>query len=98
MPGQADCARGIVPGGGGRWCAQSVPAKIKGSETRGGVILVAPKDLGLKVRVSGFLAGINAKGFTKEGKTWTSENYGKVSRRVEVEVNSAIGGGSVEWR
>jgi hypothetical protein len=64
----------------------------------GGVTLVAPKDLGLKVRVSGFLAGFTAKGFTKEGKVWTSDNYAAATRRVEVEVSSALGGVKVDWR
>jgi hypothetical protein len=64
----------------------------------GGVTLFAPKSLGLKVRMNGFLAGFNAKGFSKDGETWTSSNYNKATRRVEVEVNSAIGGVNVVWK
>jgi hypothetical protein len=80
---------------GGAWTADS---RMVLNLALGGLTLVAPRDLGLKVTVSGFLAGFNAKGFTKDGKAWTSTNYGKATRRVEVEVNSAIGGVSVEWR
>lgn len=64
----------------------------------GGVTLVAPKDLGLRVRVTGFLSGFDGKGFTKDGKTWTSTNYAGSGRKVDVEVNSALGGVSVEWK
>jgi hypothetical protein len=80
---------------GGAWPADS---RLVLNMALGGVTLVAPESLGLKVRVSGFLAGFDARGFTKNGKTWTSKNYDKAIRRLEVEVNSAIGGVRVEWR
>jgi hypothetical protein len=80
---------------GGAWPADP---RMVFSMAFGGVTLVAPKDLGIRVRMRGFLAGFNAKGFTKEGKTWTSNNYAGAKRKVEIEVSSAIGGVKVEWR
>ena len=64
----------------------------------GGVTLAAPKDLGLRVTVSGFLSGFDASGFSKEGKTYTSNNYATAKRRLEVEVSSALGGVNVDWK
>ncbi len=64
----------------------------------GGVTLQAPKDLGIRVRLAGFLAGFDAKGFSKGGKTYTSNNYGSAKRHIDVEVNSAMGGVNVVWK
>jgi len=64
----------------------------------GGVTLRAPRGLGLRVTVRGFLAGFDAKGFTKQGKTYTSAGYDRAAHKVEVDVTSALGGVSVEWR
>jgi hypothetical protein len=64
----------------------------------GGVTLQAPKDLGLRVTVSGFLSGFDAKGFTKSGKIYTSSNYEAALHKVNIEVNSALGGVTVEWQ
>jgi len=48
--------------------------------------------------MSGFLAGFDAKGFSKEGKIYTSSNYASAKRHIEVEVSSALGGVSVVWK
>ncbi len=64
----------------------------------GGVTLSAPRDLGLRITLSGFLSGFDATGFSKEGKTYTSTNYRTARRHLEVEVSSALGGVSVVWR
>ncbi len=64
----------------------------------GGVTLRAPKKLGLRVTMSGFLAGFDASGFAKQGKVYRSNNYATAKRHVDIEVSSALGGVSVEWR
>jgi hypothetical protein len=64
----------------------------------GGVTLLAPKDLGLRVRMNGFLAGFDASGFTKNGKIYTSAGYDRAARHVDVDVTSALGGVRVEWK
>lgn len=79
----------------GAWPAD---ARITLNMALGGVNLTAPKDLGLRVRMSGFLAGFDAKGFTKDGKTYTSANYASAKRHIEVEVSSALGGVTVVWK
>jgi len=79
----------------GAWPAD---ARMSLNMALGGVTLTAPSDLGLRVRMSGFLAGFDAKGFSKEGKTYTSSNYASAKRHIEVEVSSALGGVSVVWK
>ncbi len=80
---------------GGAWPADS---RFTLNMALGGVTLQAPKGLGLRVRVAGFLAGFDASGFSKQGSTYTSANYDAATRHIEVEVNSALGGVSVVWR
>jgi hypothetical protein len=80
---------------GGAWAAD---ARMDLNMALGGVTLQAPKDLGIRVRVSGFMAGFDAKGFIKDGKTYTSASYGTARRKVEIELTSALGGVKVEWK
>jgi hypothetical protein len=80
---------------GGAWPADG---RIALSMALGGVTLRAPRGLGLRVTMNGFLADFDAEGFSRSGKTYTSAGYEKAPRRVEVEVNSAMGGVTVEWR
>jgi hypothetical protein len=101
--GNSGCPRWEVHGGvgsvtldlGGNWPAD---AQLELNMALGGVTLRAPKALGLRVTMSGFLAGFDAKGFTKSGKTYTSAGYDAAKRKVEVQVSSALGGVRVEWR
>jgi hypothetical protein len=79
----------------GAWPAD---ARMTLNMALGGVTLRAPKGLGLRVTVDGFLAGFSAKGFSKSGSTYTSANYAGAARHLEVELRSALGGVRVEWR
>ncbi len=80
---------------GGAWATDG---RINLNLALGGVTLRTPKDLGLRVTLRGFLAGFDAKEFSKDGKTYTSINFAAAKRHIDVEVNSALGGVSVEWR
>ena len=80
---------------GGTWPAD---ARVTLNMALGGVTLAVPKELGLRVRVSGFLSGFDAKGFTRDGKTHTSNNYSSAARKLDVEVSSAMGGVTVVWK
>jgi cell wall-active antibiotic response 4TMS protein YvqF len=80
---------------GGAWPADG---RIQLNVALGGVKLIAPRELGMRVQLSGFLAGFDAKGFAKNGKTYTSTGYDSAKRKVEVIVSSALGGVSVEWK
>jgi hypothetical protein len=80
---------------GGAWPAD---ARVTLNMALGGVTLAVPRDLGVRVRMSGFMSGFDAKGFDKEGKTYTSTNYGSAKRHIEIEVSSALGGVDVIWK
>ena len=60
--------------------------------------LQAPRDLGLQVRLSGFLAGFEGEGFAKHGPTYTSAGYEEAARKLDLEVSAAVGGVRVEWK
>lgn len=80
---------------GGAWPAD---ARITLNMALGGVTLAVPRNLGVRVRMSGFMSGFDAEGFTKDGKTHTSSNYASASRKLHVEVSSAMGGVTVVWK
>ena len=79
----------------GAWPADG---KLTLNMALGGVTLQAPRSLGLRVTMTGFLASFDATGFTKSGKIFTSAGYDRAARHVDVEVTSALGGVRVEWR
>jgi hypothetical protein len=101
--GNGGCAAWRFDGGvgamtidlGGAWPAD---ARMTISTALGGIRLVAPKDLGLRVTMGGLLAGFDGRGFDRAGGVYTSANYAKAARHVDVEVSSALGGVTVEWR
>jgi hypothetical protein len=64
----------------------------------GGATIQAPRGLGLRIRMSGFLADFAGSGFGKDGKTYTSTGYESAERKVELEISSALGGVKVEWK
>jgi hypothetical protein len=80
---------------GGAWPAD---ARVTLDMALGGVTLAVPRDLGLRVQVSGFLSGFDANGFRRDGKTHTSNNYASAARKLDVEVSSAMGEVSVVWK
>lgn len=101
--GNSGCSRWEVSGGvgsvtmdlSGAWPAD---AMLRLSMAVGGVTLQAPRGLGLRVTMSGFLADFSGSDFSKNGKTYTSAGYDRAARKVDVQVNSALGGLKVEWR
>lgn len=79
----------------GAWPAD---ATIALSLAVGGATIEAPRGLGLRIRMSGFLAEFSGSGFSKNGKTYTSAGYDRATRKVDLEVSSALGGVKVEWK
>jgi hypothetical protein len=66
----------------------------------GGTTLIMPKasTLGVKISMSGFLAGFDGSGFKKRDGAWYSPGYDQAARTVDVTVTGALGGVKVEWR
>jgi len=101
--GNSGCSRWEVSSGvgavtvglGGAWPADAV---LHLSVAMGGVTLQAPRGLGVRVTMSGFLADFSGRDFSKNGKVYTSAGYDRAARKVDVQVNSALGGVKVEWK
>jgi hypothetical protein len=101
--GNSGCSRWEVSGGvgsvtmdlGGAWPTDAV---LQLSMAVGGVTLQAPRGLGLRITMSGFLADFRGDGFSKNGRTYISANYERATRKLVVQVNSALGGVKVEWK
>jgi len=66
----------------------------------GGTTLIIPKasKLGVKISLSGFLAGFEGSGFQKRGGAWFSPGYDRAERKIDAQVTGALGGVKVEWR
>jgi hypothetical protein len=63
----------------------------------GALQLRLPRDIGVAVTVSRFLASFDAAGFTKRGNTYYSPNYSDARHRLTLNVNTSIGGIEVAW-
>jgi hypothetical protein len=63
----------------------------------GGVEFLAPRGMGVRVRMAGVVAKFTGDGFIKNEKTWTSEGFDQALRKADIEVNSAVGGVRVRW-
>jgi predicted membrane protein len=61
------------------------------------VRLRVPEDVGVRLEVSRFLAGLDLDGFTKRGSTYVSANYDRSPVKVRVDVNAAFGSIGVDW-
>lgn len=64
----------------------------------GGVVLEAPRAMGIRVKMAGVVSQFDGEGFTRDGKTWTSAGFDQKTRKVDLEVRSAVGGVRVEWK
>jgi hypothetical protein len=63
----------------------------------GVLTLILPRDAGVAVRVSRFLASFERSGFVKRGDTYYTPGYDTASRRLILDVTAAFGGISVVW-
>ncbi len=101
--GNANCRRLGIRGGvgeltldfGGDWRA-SADATVKVGI--GSVKLVLPRDLGVSIQLSRFLASFDHEGFTRRGGVYYSENYSSARYRLNLDVDAAFGGIEVRWR
>lgn len=63
----------------------------------GSLTLMLPRDAGVAVRLSRFLASFDAAGFTKRGDTWYTAGYEAARRRLVLDVSATFGGVNVVW-
>lgn len=64
----------------------------------GGLRIFVPESLGVRVRHEGsFLASIDADGFSKRRDTYTSHNWDRAGRRLEVDLSATLGSVEFVW-
>ena len=63
--------------------------EIKGAV--GEVSILLPKEIGVKVKVTGLLGEVSNSQLTKEGSTYTSDNYGKTDHVFTLDIIGVIG-------
>jgi len=98
----ANCARISFDGGVGRvtmdftgtW-RQSMEADL--NVGFGSLDLRLPRDVGVEVHLSRFLASFDASGFQKRGDVYYSANWANARQRLTLHVNASIGGIQVAW-
>ena len=102
--GNARCERLDVRGGAGKvtldfagqWSGvMAVTAEMKMGE----LVLRLPRRAGVRLATDTFLARFAPAGLTStdDGHTWTSPKFAEAASRLEVRIESAIGGVRVEW-
>jgi hypothetical protein len=102
--GNARCERLDVRGGAGRvtldfsgqWRGvMAVAAEMKMGE----LVLRLPRRAGVRLTTDNFLARFAPTGLTSadEGHTWTTAGFADAASRLEVRIESAIGGVRVDW-
>jgi hypothetical protein len=98
----ANCQRVRFQGGvgevtldfSGEW-RQSMDADVDVSI--GSLNLRLPRDVGVMIRLSRFLASFESAGFVKRGRTYYSSNYESARHRLTLDINATIGGVDVAW-
>jgi hypothetical protein len=100
--GNANARRLTVNGGvgdvaldfGGRWSG-NMDAQI--SMGLGSLSLVLPRDVGVEIRRSGFLASFSGPGLEQRGNAYYSGNWDSAAHRLTIRIDAAFGSIDVRW-
>jgi hypothetical protein len=98
----ANCARVRFEGGVGR-VVLDFTGTWRGSMEAdldvgfGSLDLRLPRDVGVAVHLSRFLASFDAAGFEKRGDVYYSANWATARQKLTMRVNASIGGVQVAW-
>jgi hypothetical protein len=101
--GNSGCATWTIEGGVGKVTVDLDGAwrgdpRMNLNLAVGGVVLEAPRATGIRVKMAGVVSRFDGEGFTREDRTWTSAGFDQKTRKVDIEVRSAVGGVRVEWK
>jgi len=77
----------------GEWSASAAATIEMGL---GSLTLVVPEDLGVRISKAGFLAALDAPGFTKVDGAWQSPGWDSASHQLDIRLRAALG--SIEVR
>jgi hypothetical protein len=98
----ANCARVRFEGGVGRVVLDFTGTWRRSMEADldvgfGSLDLRLPRDVGVAVHLSRFLASFDAAGFEKRGDVYYSANWASARQRLTLRVSAAVGGIQVVW-
>lgn len=102
--GYAQCTEVALSGGvgkvtldfGGRWTGRM---HVQAEMAMGELVLRLPRGTGVRLGLGRFLTSFAPAGLVRnnEGTIWTSPGYQERGTRLELDVEAAIGGVTVEW-
>jgi hypothetical protein len=78
----------------GAWSSSS---NVKVTMAMGGLTLRLPRSVGVRLHMDRFLSSFEPAGLVRRGDAFLSENYDRATRRLNLEITTAVGGVSVEW-
>ena len=102
--GHARCGRVRFIGGvgratldfGGTWSGTML---VSGEMAMGELVLRIPRAAGVRLKLDRFLASFAPQGLARstDGTVWTSAQWGTATEKLDLELNTAVGGVIVEW-
>jgi hypothetical protein len=100
--GNSRCDRIEFEGGVGRlmldFAGGAAPeSRISVKMALGEVTLRLPRRAGVRITLDKFLASFEPAGLERRGNTFVSAGYEQASRRLDIDVTTAVGGVQVEW-
>jgi len=103
--GNAGCREIVVEGGVGRVTldftgAWPVNARATLKMTIGGVKLILPRGVGVRLTMDRFLASFGPSGMERQGNSnvYQTAGFDQAARQLELAVTTTLGGVEVEWR
>lgn len=78
----------------GTWTSS---ARVAVKMAVGGLTLHLPRQVGVRLSMDRFLASFEPAGLTRRGNAFVSENYDRATRRLDLEITSAVGDVNLEW-
>lgn len=103
--GHARCNQVRFLGGGGRITLDfggtwSGTMQVKGEMAIGALVLRIPRSAGVRLKLDRFLSSFAPQGLTRseDGTLWTSSSWSTAAEKLDLEVDTAVGGVTVEWR
>ncbi|MGH7509333.1 MAG: hypothetical protein ACREMZ_07675 [Gemmatimonadales bacterium] len=78
----------------GAWSSSS---NVKVTMAMGGLTLRLPRSVGVRLHMDRFLSSFEPTGLVRRGDAFLSENYDRATRRLNLEITTAVGGVGVEW-
>lgn len=72
-------------------------ARVSIEMSMGVVTLRIPRGIGVRLDASRVLSALNADGFERDGKTWTTPRFDAAKRKITVELNTTVASIDVVW-